>query len=153
MCAWVASGFMLVMLGLIIETDLLGTTIEGVYVVSSVTGLIFSSVPPIVIQLLCNTLFPIPAALVTVLVFMLTQATTVIVLLTTRFIGGLTAWYIMFGIMAVALCLSGSIMYTPLRRDEFNNTASPERKSLLMTNVPTKHFMGGRRTHLQFFIV
>ncbi len=120
---WCLSMLMFTLLGERIITTGLGDSIIGLYCISAATGLALSSIPPIALQLACNTVFPIPPALVSASIFMLAQLATIAVLLTTRAIGGDTAWYIMYGVLGVATCFSVSNLFMPLRRTELDNKA------------------------------
>jgi FLVCR family feline leukemia virus subgroup C receptor-related protein len=128
--AWIISAILFVLLGLIIEGTI-ATNDWGVYGICAATGLLFSAIPPIALQLACNTVFPIPPALVTVSIFLCSQIATAILLIVTQFVGGVTAWYIMYTIMGIATALSISNMWAPLKRDLEQAKVRPERELLV----------------------
>jgi MFS family permease len=113
---WLAMG-MFVLFLLRVVTTILGTAIWSLYLISALSGLVFSAVPPLALQLACNTVFPIPPALVSVCLFLLAQVATIVVLLSTRAVDSDTTWYIMAGILGASAILSITNFKLPLRKD------------------------------------
>lgn len=115
---WSASLLLFVLLGEYITSDALGTSDAGLYVLSGAASIAFSSVPPITLSLLCNTMFPLPAILVTVFVFFLAQLATIIVLLVSQSLGSPGSWFFLYAVLGLAWLLSWTNLWLPLRRDE-----------------------------------
>lgn len=122
--AWFASMAMFVLLVLRITSTYVGTSIGSLYAISAASGLVFSSVPPIALQLLCNTVFPIPPSFVSASIFLLAQIATIIVLFVTISVSGDWAWYIMLIILGVGTAMSPVNLYAPLQRDLVNQIQS-----------------------------
>ncbi len=118
--AWVLSFVMFGLLGMRVVTTWLGSDIIVLYVLSSLSGLVFSSVPPLALQLACNTVFPFPPGLVSVCLFLLAQIGTLGVLGSTQSVNSQTAWIIMLSLLGVAMLLSISNYWAPLRQDLVN---------------------------------